>query len=412
MVELDGGTCPTPFRLLSRALEGQGRLAEARDAAVSEIDSVHYPLLAFLAAPQAGTAAREVLTRAAARHGLDAMDLRPVFAGHAGTPLPGRRLFLDYCHLTVEGMKVAMAAVAERVLARAGIEIAWQELARLPGPALTPEAEAVARLGAAVHTAHRLLAATPLAAGLLAHWCAEALAASPGVSAAMLDLAAARTATGPAVLTAAQQRNLASPYRLTLQHGWRWDGLDAGLLSAMATAIPEGAAIERFLLARRGLGEDGEDLSRPPFHAEPLLRFYPELLAPSDLAGRAALRCPWPTTPFWLVADGSRDIHLELIARLPRVAGRTLGRRETVAVEVSRAAVGAFEVAESWSRGEVRIARERLRPGANRLTLRWPPPPPLGDEALAFARRRLEEGIEADLHPVFGEVWSLIARRV
>jgi hypothetical protein len=37
-------------------------------------------------------------------------------------------------------------------------------------------------------------------------------------------------------------------------------------------------------------------------------------------------------------------------------------------------------------------------------------PPPVGEQALDAARRRLAQGIEADLHPVFGEVFSLRVR--
>ena len=48
MNALDGGTGPVPFRLLARAWAAQDREAEARDAALAEVDSVHYPLLCVL----------------------------------------------------------------------------------------------------------------------------------------------------------------------------------------------------------------------------------------------------------------------------------------------------------------------------------------------------------------------------
>src|SRR5262249_55842849 len=157
-----------------------------------------------------------------------AVDLREVFREHTGEVLPGRRLFLDYCHLTSEGIRVAMAAVAAEVLNLSGMmdrSVDWQGLLpALPAAAITPEAEATARLGAAIHTAHRLRPVTAKGA-ILEHWLEAALDVSPGVEAAMLDLAEARCAPGPAVLTAALRRNFASPYRLLLQHGWRWDFL-------------------------------------------------------------------------------------------------------------------------------------------------------------------------------------------
>ena len=117
MQELDGGVCPSSWRLLARASTGLGDLEQAASAARSEVDAAAYPTLAFLGAPQATTAAREILRDTARRHGFSLVDLREVFA----TPLPGRRLFLDYCHLTSEGIDVAMAAVAAEVLHLSGM---------------------------------------------------------------------------------------------------------------------------------------------------------------------------------------------------------------------------------------------------------------------------------------------------
>jgi hypothetical protein len=141
MIELDGGFCPTPFRLLARALAGQEKREDARDARLSEIDATHYPLLAFLAAPQAGTLPREILRRGAALYGLDAIDLREV--------LPQKGMFLDYCHLTSEAIHLAMAAVAAKILGT--------DPGPLHSPEVAPEVEATAHFGAAIHTAHRLL---------------------------------------------------------------------------------------------------------------------------------------------------------------------------------------------------------------------------------------------------------------
>jgi hypothetical protein len=426
MVELDGGTNPTPFRLLARALAAQGREEEARDACISEIDSQHYPLLAYLGAPQATTLAREILGHAARRHGFLTVDLRTLFAEHTGSPLPGRRLFLDYCHLTVEGMKVAMAAVAAQVLraTRSLPEIAgapegdWRDLlARLPDPVVSPEADATAKLGAALHTAHRLLTVEPeRKLLLLEHWCQAALDASPGVAAALRDLAAARATGLPAILTAAFARNFSSSYRLLLQHGWRWDFLDADLLQVMRNVLvragnPAGEEIEALLLACLGLPAAGADLSRPPFLAEPLARFFPEAIAP-DLTSRATYRSPAPESIFCLICDATCEVDLTLTARLPAVPGAVGAelRRGMVVVEVNGVSLTVVELAERWTRHPFVIGRDLLRAGLNRVTLRWPPPPPVGEAALAAAVRRLEEGIEADLHPVFGEVFALVAR--
>lgn len=422
MIDLDGESCPTSCRLLATAYRGLGDLARAREAALAEVDAGAYATLCFLGAPQATTTARELLFRGVERFGWRAVDLRRVLAEHGGSPLPGRRYFLDYCHLTVEGMKVAMAAVAGEVLDLTGggrPGAGTLGAGDLPDPAVSPEADATAKLGAAVHTAHRLVpVGSPVGSktALLEHWLRQALAASPGVAAAMLHLVKARSAPAPAVLTAAQEENAASPYALSLQHGWRWEHLDADLLAAILGVLDEvdgGLAREacRELLAGPGAARAGVDLVHPPYYlAEPLERFYPEVMSFADLPGRGTLRCPWPESSFCLVTDGGQDLAVQAVLRLPPIPGAEGRRRGRVGVAVNATAVGELEAAESWSRHPLHLPARTLRPGLNRLTLTWPLPPPVGEAALDAARRRLELGREADLHPVFGELFSLVVR--
>ncbi len=402
LVDLDG--CSSSWRLLARACLGLGDHEAAHRACLAEIDAARYATLAFLSAPQVTTQARELLREATRRHGFIPVDLREIFN------LPDRRLFLDYCHLTLEGIHLAMAAVTAQVLNLSGMieeDQDWQSLLpRLSPPSISPEAEATARFGAAIHTAHRLLP-TGSKRPILEHWCEAALDASPGIADTMLDLVAARCAPCPAVLTAAQQRNLSSPYRLTLQHGWRWDHLDADLIEAIRAVLERrghraSEIIDRLLLEHLALREEGTELLDPIYLWEPLERFYPEVMDFADLARRATLRCPWPETSFCLICEGDRDVDLEITLRVP-VAG-------PVRIAVNDREIGGIEAAERWTRRALRTDRKNLRRGLNRLTLRWPLPTIEGQTALAAAADRLELGIAADLHPVFGEVFSLVAR--
>jgi len=406
MLDLDSGGCPSTWRLRALAQRALGEEAGALEACRAEVDSAAYPTLAFLSAPQATTLARDLLRAASRRHGFVPVDLPAVFAEHTGSLLPGRRLFLDYCHLTLEGIRVAMAAVAAEVLRLSGLvsgEPDWRAvLASTPEPRISPEAEATARLGAAIHGAHRLLtvgAKRPI----LEHWCAAALDASPGIAATFLDLVEARTAPCPAVLTRAQQRNLASPYRLLLQHGWQWDHLDAEVLSAIGSVL--GEDVSRRIVERRALtsgGVAGVDLADPYWHWEPLERFFPDVMRFEDVAERAILRSPWPESSFCLVVDGPGEIDLELTARAPSC---NTGRVEVL---VDGRPAGHLRVGERWTRSRLLLPAGLLGSGLHRLTLRWPELPPIGDEPLLPAIERLERGLPADLHPVFGEVWSLL----
>ncbi len=420
MLRLDRGLCPTGFRLLGRALQALERNDEAASAFRAEIDAAAYPLLANLGAPQATSQTGEIVRAAAERHGWLAVDLPAVLAEVSGSPLPGRRFFLDYCHLTGEGMWVATAAIAAQVLPFLGETAAstpsWQEMIRNGTPGISADQEATARIGAALHSAHRLL---PLGDKIayLEPFLDEALLLSPHAEGALRDLIEARTASVPAVATAAQRRNLLSPCRLGLPHGWRWDHLDADVLQAAARALAKRSPaqvdeLEQRLLAR-AVGPTWTELSRAPWLWEPLEQFYADLLDFEDLARRAFLRSPWPETGFALIASGETDLELEAVLRCPASAGgATIKVGYRGPAEADSIELGELTASRSWSRGALRLPRQSLGRGLGRLVLSWPPLGTEGESAMGHPLDRLLRGLEADLHPVFGEISALRVRTV
>ena len=419
MIELDGGLCPTSHRLLARALMAQGEWAAAGDAGQAEVDAESYATLGFLGAPRATSLARSLALEGAREWGFRTVDLRRIFREtlEAGgeVPLAGRRFFLDYCHLTAEGTDVAMGALATAVLAdRTGEGAAHSPP---PGPRPTPPspaAEATARLGAAVHTAHRWAGDKR---GLLEHWCRRALEATPEAARSMVDLVQARCAGLPAVLTQAQRRNSEAEAPFGFQHGWCWKGLDAEVLGAILAILGEGGGSEAEDLRRclvEGLGVGGEptELLQERFLWDPLMRSYPEVMSLETRHRRGTFRSLWPVSTFTLIARGGTGLELDLCARLPAVEGASDGAAGSgpVALKIDGEPFAEVSLVPRWRR-QVSTGRVPAGKGVlHRLSLEWPMPRQEGDAALARVVERLESGIEADLHPVFGEVWSLRAR--
>jgi hypothetical protein len=129
----------------------------------------------------------------------------------------------------------------------------------------------------------------------------------------------------------------------------------------------------------------------------------------ADLSERATFRSPWPESSFCLTCAADCDVEVEPTLRLPTaVPGES--RRGRVRMAVNGEEVGGMDATERWSRSSLLLPRSSLKPGLNRLSLRWPTPETDGGAALQAAVERLELGLAADLHPVFGEVFSLIAR--
>ncbi len=404
MEEIDGTLCPATYRILAKSLIGQGAEAKARLACQAEVDANSYAGLCFLGAPQIQSSGRTLQQRAAEHHGFTRVDLAEVFSKHTGSQLPGRRMFLDYCHFTVEGMKVAMAAVAAGILQQTKHPkrgAPWETLVRqLPDPEISAEADATAKFGAAIHTAHRQLCIGD-EQEMPEFWCREALRASPGIREAMADFAKARLAPLPAVLTAAQHQNYASPYQLTMQHGWKYDFVDAPMLRAIEATAGQDMSPLTVRFAKKLT-----DLVHPPFLLwNPVERFYPEVMGFRDVPGRAFFRAAWPISRFALPGWSLRPLRLCVTLRLPHIPGWEGKRAGPVFFKINGYPAGTVTAGEQWSKHLLLVPAAFLTQSINQLSICWPPLPPCGDAAWENAVSRLEQGLEADVHPVFGEIF-------
>ncbi len=430
MAELDGGTCATTPRLLVHAWRGLSDHDKALAAARQHLDAAAFPNMACLAAPQTTSQVEQIIRELAKVHGWEVVDLPSLFRQQAGVAppgdgLPGDELFADYCHLTAHGIDLAMSATARRVLHLLDLEPA----ADLNPEPLAVEArvEATAYIGAAVHGAHRHLSdggnGRPGGEGIgawpLQSWLRKAVEVVDGpdrhgVLESLEDLLTVRSASAPEVLTTAQGRQLQSTAPLQPQHGWRWPWLDAPLLEALCRVLEEHGRdprprLHRRLLRHHGVDAQGKDLSRPPFLWQPLARPFPDTMDDHRSRRRTTVRSPWPHLDLCLISE-PQTVELDLTARLPAIAGQP--RRGDVTVAVDGQSIGRLRLRETWSRHRLQISAAHLGHVIHRLRLTWPPLPKDGNVALEEALDRLQLGRQADLHPIFGEVHGLWARKL
>ncbi len=410
MLDLDEGTSPSAFRLLALAWQAEGQCEKAYEAARSEIEATNYATLCFLDAPRANGLAQNMLRRLARLHDFQAIDLPLVFQTLDPESLPGRRFFLDYCHLTYEGMRAAMAAVAESLLPVEVPERAWQALlASFPGPTVAAEVHALACLGAAVHTAHRECAVTDNQ-DRITYWLREALHHAPAIAATLVELVQVRLARVPTPFTPAQQRNQAGPFRLGFQHGWRYDHLDAKVLKSLADVFQSlGLEFVDVLACRqRAIGARPVELMDPYFLWDPLQRFYNEVMPFDDLPSPAFHRSPWPFSSFALVSDGRHDLYLQITARLP---GALADQDHPVVICIDDQARASFHCGRHWLKQGFVLEKRWLPAGIHKLTVCWPIPAAAVRDAKGRILQRLSRGAETPLHPTFGELFSLLVSR-
>lgn len=406
MIALDGGECATSHRLLATALLAEGRSKEAYIPLQAHLDTSCWDER-FGRGSSAPTVVCRELLAGCRRHGLTAVNLASHFAQLTGSPLTDRRLFLDHCHLTAEGIQAGMAAVAVEVLRLCGLEAPdWQCLAKAEATGMPREVAGLSKLHAGLYNAHMNRPATggqpPLAEALFG----EALDEIPALSETMRDYIEAMTAPGRAFLTAACARNQVSSYPLQ-PLAWLPSDLGIDALEPMCRALeshglPIGDYLDRRLLEHHAVDKGGLDIALPKYRerdAGASISYVLRQPAPT------IFRAHWPTSVFYLVTNGSWDLRVNLSLRLP--ASRAVTGYGSVKVSLNGGSVGDVRVGGTWTGYDLKLERSQLRPGLNRLSLSWPGLGSVGNQALQTAIHRLRQGLPADVYPVFGEVFSL-----
>src|SRR5215472_3980729 len=151
MMELTGGTDPIGPNLLARCLFFERRMEDARK--LFELARDTSLSLPGICSPRCYGVVQQTLRKSAPKEGITLVDLPKQFSEHLGGALPDRRLFHDYCHLTVEGTMVAMSSAAEHLLRILDCpKQSWRRLKDVPVE-VAPATLAQAHLLAAAHNA-------------------------------------------------------------------------------------------------------------------------------------------------------------------------------------------------------------------------------------------------------------------
>ena len=249
LIALDGGACAESHGLLAKAWWGLGRRELARAAFRAQVDAATWDRR-FRRASGVSSTVLAAIRAECRHHGVATVDLPEVFDQYCGSALPGRRMFLDHCHLTLEGMTVAMAAVATavaRALPRKGKSVPdWQDLAReLPPPEVPAAVAGLAQLQAGLYNGNLNYHNWELIEELFS----KALETCPALRDAMQDYVLARAAPCSPWLTAACRRNSASPHKLDARVWRRWD-LGADVLERLCRVLVlHGCEVEQQIVA-------------------------------------------------------------------------------------------------------------------------------------------------------------------
>lgn len=402
LIEMDGGTTWAGLSIRASLETRAGRFAEARTLLEQARDSGI--CLARPESPRCYSTIQTALRQQSAALGIHLVDLPAHFADYLGQDLPGRNLFHDYCHLTVEGVRVAMAAVAAELRPIVGLPARdWRELIRVKME-VNPDAVAYAHFLSAIHNAN--WGQDP---EVIHYHCEQAIRQSPRTAAIVklfLDFYVRRQ---PSCLcrsfeSIGQIQNVAifnhlfDPATIMYEKPLNLD-LVRGMIDAVKRANPEDDfEIDGLLHKERGLRETKTDLLQKAYCFE-------AIRAPEERQHHAFFQSHMRTSQFQIIADAWRAVRMEMVHREPGPEGAlTIGLNGTRVFEVS--------TSREWNREIFDVAPERLRHGLNLLTIHWPPASWVEDIQREQVASRFESGEISDIRGVYGEIFELTARLI
>ncbi|HEV2988767.1 MAG TPA: hypothetical protein VG759_10015 [Candidatus Angelobacter sp.] len=411
MVELDHASTVTPLYILADCckhlgdIEGRRRYLEmARDAVIWDTSKN--------AAPRTYSATEKTLRAEIPRYANRLVDLPILFKEYLQGGVPDRRLFVDYCHLSSEGIQVAMAAAASVVLqVFTGQEVPWRSLMDqcvLPGP----EVESETFFLAAVHNAHWWQTAE-----LVQHYCLRAVEASPGIGRIMTSYMDLQTRRSPMLMCRATEQ-LAEVGSPLMQHyllRFNYQRLDTVLLDGVASALKKIGIDsleqrDRLRLEEHSVVTHDTNLLDYYYCTEGLQQQEIMWIVPhlADYLSHKAnnyYKAYWRESRFVFVGEANHSVRLRLTCRLPH---DTIASN-SICLRINDVSIGRTSIGSEWETWDIDVPGTLVHDGVNKITVEWPTPVFTGIQKLESVALDLMDKMYPEFFCVFGEIHSFIA---
>ncbi len=345
---------------------------------------------------------RDTLLAAAPASGILVVDLQHVFDNEYPDSIPGRELFLDNCHLTVKGIKLAMkhtAAVLHQTLT--GLPL---QPAGVPESGLYPDNQvsAIAHFSAAIYNKH--YGQSP---AIIRYHCNKAVALSPVVQQPMMQYIDFSTRYASSLFCQAFEEIIAEGYMrqyeggFALCHPRKGKLLDDVLADAIVVALDAKGVHLAESHSRLRISEHAVDIRKRNLLESCYSRSsYQTFFIDSDaICHQERL----PESIFRFVVTGNKPVFLDMILRVPAITAP--GAKVVISVNDIPTPLAVHEASDRWTHFSFQIDAHLLNKGINKLAVTWPGIVAAGMAQAASAAT--EAAFLKALYPVTGEIWRL-----
>lgn len=405
MIDLDESTSPTGLYILAHCSQLSGHADDARRYLESARDaSVWDPSPYFL--PRVYSTTQQTLRREAHEGQTRIVDLPKIFNEHLSGAIADRQLFLDYCHLTSEGIRISMAATASSLLEVLKREkVPWNLLVGdccAPPPALDAEAAFLA----AVHNAH-----FGQCYEVIHYHCLRAVQLSPQIAEVMLTFADAQAqhSTTPMSRSMEKIAKLASPSirKYLLAHNER--KLDRILLDAIVDSLRSRGIdyrnqLDQLWREKHSVARGAVNLLDSYYCSSSLQEKETLWVSPAETVPEDFLsdyyKAYWMESRFMFVGEETCTTQLSITCRLSEERPST----EIMSIHINETCVAQIAIRHKWGTWDISVMEGVVRNGINEVIVRWPMPVFPGLKPLETVAGDLLNGLCPEFFHVFGEI--------
>ncbi|HKP81702.1 MAG TPA: hypothetical protein VJT69_06780 [Pyrinomonadaceae bacterium] len=396
LMELDEGTTSAGPYILAEVSRRRGDhkaakifLEMGRDA------SICWP---FMVSPRCFTVTQQTIRERAFAHGVRIVDLPREFTRYLGGKAADRSLFLDYCHLSLEGIKISMALTAETLLPLLNYShIPWKELAQVDmkvGPRLNAEAHFLA----AVHNAN-----WGQKIEIVRHHVRTALEWDRGIARMMqlfLDFHVRHVPSGlcRSFEELCDLKGIAT-INMLYNDLVNKKFLNTTLITAMAGeleefGIPSRATVESLIIKEHAVKDRAVNLVHSFYSTtsywRPLVDERPEFY-------KATAR----NTSFPFVCDKPQPLNFTLTVKAPGA-----GPDQTISLRVNGTPLVEIPATERWTTKTFTAPTNVLRFGLNQVEVCWPMTVWSREKQTEYVAECFEAGESVEVTPIFGLIHS------
>lgn len=382
---------PLGYEMMAGIMEQQGQW----EAALTYYRRAHDTTVFQIShRPGVTTFIQDKIREYCATFGLHLVDLPALFCNRKEAKIPDRQLFLDYCHLTVKGMNLAMFHTAELLYELVNGTLIPLTETDIDAFGPLPRFRSFSHFLTAIHNAH-----WGQEKDILIYHCDEALA-NHDIQEQLQEYVLMASSLCPWRLSRYFQRLLnvgpISSYLLLAQPEAGAETFDLPLVEAMLEVLRKKGIDIRATIDHIRISEHLSgviDLLQP--------YYWLDYNSGRFKAGKSVQYREYGRySRFYLIGGREMEAEIDMVFRLPYPTSANA----QISIELNGTILYTTSVSSEWKKELIRMPKGRCIDGVNHLVIYWP----LNDIPATeyWGYNRLQK-LYAYMYPVIGEIHSL-----